>query len=197
MIDLSPACVMSVSTVHVLFCKQWQVCHLKKQSWLQSPHFNLPLYKIKFADDMAEVGLITDGDETAYREEVRDLAVWCQNNNLSLNISKTKELINDFMTMRRVYAPIHSNGAVVERVESFKFLGVHITKDLNMVHTHDSASSSSGRFVMGPRMLKKFYSCTIENISTGCITAWYGKCTILDRKALQRVVRMAQYISGV
>jgi gmma-aminobutyric acid receptor subunit gamma/cGMP-dependent protein kinase 2 len=30
---------------------------------------------IKFADDMTMVGLITDNDETAYREEVRDLAV--------------------------------------------------------------------------------------------------------------------------
>ena len=40
---------------------------------------------IKFAD-----GLITDHDETAYREEVRDLAGWCQNNNLSLNVTKRK-----------------------------------------------------------------------------------------------------------
>jgi hypothetical protein len=31
-------------------------------------------------------------DETAYREVVRGLAVWCQDNNLFLNISKTKEL---------------------------------------------------------------------------------------------------------
>jgi hypothetical protein len=41
-------------------------------------------------------GLITDNDETAYREEVRELAVWCQDNNLSLNVSKTKELIMDY-----------------------------------------------------------------------------------------------------
>ena len=38
---------------------------------------------IKFADDTKVVGLIND--ETAYREEVRDLAaVWCQDNNLSM-----------------------------------------------------------------------------------------------------------------
>ena len=48
---------------------------------------------IKFADDTTVEGLITANDETAYREEVRDLAVWCQNNNLSFNMSKTKELI--------------------------------------------------------------------------------------------------------
>ena len=44
---------------------------------------------IKFAYATTVVGLITDNDETAYREEVRDLAVWCQEYNLSLNVSKT------------------------------------------------------------------------------------------------------------
>ena len=43
---------------------------------------------IKFADDTTVVGLITDNDETAYREEVRDMAVWGQDNNLSLKVSK-------------------------------------------------------------------------------------------------------------
>jgi hypothetical protein len=43
---------------------------------------------IKFADDTTVVGLITDNDETAYREEVRDLAGWCQNNKLSLNVNQ-------------------------------------------------------------------------------------------------------------
>ena len=28
------------------------------------------------------------------------------------------------------------------------------------------------------------------------ITAWYGNCSATDRKALQRVVRTAQYITG-
>ena len=39
-------------------------------------------------------------------------------------------------------------------------------------------------FVMGPQILKKFYSCTML---TGCITAWYGNCSASDHKALQRV----------
>ncbi|CDQ84257.1 unnamed protein product [Oncorhynchus mykiss] len=51
------------------------------------------------------------------------------------------------------------------------------------------------RFGMGPEILKRFYSCNIENM-TGCITAWYGNCSASDRKALQRVVRTAQHITG-
>jgi hypothetical protein len=44
---------------------------------------------IKFANDTTVLGLITD-NETAYREEDRDLAVGCQNINLSLNVKKNK-----------------------------------------------------------------------------------------------------------
>ena len=80
---------------------------------------------IKFADDMTVVGLVTDDNKTAYRE-VRDLIVWCQDNNLSLNMSKIKEMIVDNRKRRAVDTPIHINGAVVERVESFKFFGVYI-----------------------------------------------------------------------
>jgi hypothetical protein len=52
------------------------------------------------------------------------------------------------------------------------------------------------RFAMGSQILKRFYSCPIESIMTGYITAWYGNCSASDRKALQRVVCMAQYITG-
>ena len=75
------------------------------------------------------VGLITDDDDTFYREEVRDLAVWCQDNNLSLNISKTKELIVNYRKWGAEPTPFNIDGVVVETVESFKFLGLHISKD--------------------------------------------------------------------
>ena len=84
-----------------------------------------------FADDTTLVGLITDNNETAYREEVRDLAVWCQDNNLSLNVIKTKEMIVDYRERRTEHAPILFDDAIVEQVESFKFLGVHITNKLS------------------------------------------------------------------
>jgi hypothetical protein len=125
---------------------------------------------IKFADDITVVGLITDNDETVYREEVRELAVWCQDNNLSLNVSKTKDLIVDYRKKRAEQAPININGAVVEQVKSFKFLGVHITKKLSWSkHTNTVMKRARQklfplrrlkRFVIGPQILKRFYSCT-------------------------------------
>jgi hypothetical protein len=77
---------------------------------------------IKFANDTTVVGLITDNDETAYREEVRHLTMWCNDSNLSLNVIKTKEMIVDYRKRTADYAPILIDGAIVEQVESFKFL---------------------------------------------------------------------------
>ncbi|KAM9415774.1 uncharacterized protein ACWYII_024460 [Salvelinus alpinus] len=68
---------------------------------------------IKFADDTTVVGLITNNDETAYREEVRALGVWCQENNLSLN--KTKEMIMDFRKQQRERPLIHIEGTAAEK----------------------------------------------------------------------------------
>jgi hypothetical protein len=90
---------------------------------------------IKFAD---VVGLITNNNETAYREEVRALGMWCQENNLSLNNNKTKEMIVDFRKQQREHPPIQSEGTAVEKVESFKFLGVHITDKMKWSTHTDS-----------------------------------------------------------
>ncbi len=52
---------------------------------------------LKFADDATLIGLIQDRDESAYRqEEVKELAVWCNLNNLELNKLKTVDMIVDF-----------------------------------------------------------------------------------------------------
>uniref|UniRef100_A0AAZ3P3X5 Alkylated DNA repair protein AlkB homologue 8 N-terminal domain-containing protein n=1 Tax=Oncorhynchus tshawytscha TaxID=74940 RepID=A0AAZ3P3X5_ONCTS len=143
---------------------------------------------------------MTNGD----REEVRVLSVWCQH--LSLNVIKTKELIVDYRKKRTEHAPILIDGAVVEQVESFKFLGVHMTNLTWSKNTKTVVKRARQnlfplrrlkRFGMGPQILKRFYSCTIESILTGCITAWYGNCSASVRKLLQRVVRTAQYITGV
>ena len=104
----------------------------------------------------------------------------------------------DYRRKRGEHTPIHSDRAFVDRIESFKFFGVHVTNDLKWsTHTRTVVKRAQQclfllrrlkRFGMSPQILKKFYSCTIESILTGCITTWYGNITSLDSKALQRVV---------
>ncbi|KAK0154368.1 putative RNA-directed DNA polymerase from transposon BS [Merluccius polli] len=85
----------------------------------------------KFADDTTVVGLINHNNESNYREEVSQLAEWCRDNNLSLNVQKTKEIVVDFRRASTQHPPLTINGDAVERVSSTKFLGVHLTEDLS------------------------------------------------------------------
>lgn len=90
-----------------------------------------------FADETTAIGLITNPDETAYRE-VGTLTVWCQVNNLSLNISKTNEVIVYFRRNQVGHAPILINGGNMETVKNFKFLGVHISDELKWSNHTDT-----------------------------------------------------------
>ncbi|XP_072558692.1 uncharacterized protein [Paramormyrops kingsleyae] len=165
-----------------------------------------PFSIIKFADDTTVVGLISNNDETAYREEVRLLAEWCQENNLSLNISKTKEMVLDFRRQDAVHPPIHIGGGAVERVSSFRLLGVTLSANLKSSEHTAAVTKKAHQRLHFLRRLKKarvstnvltsFYRCTVESILTGSVASWYGSCTAQDKKALQRVVKTAQRITG-
>ncbi len=126
---------------------------------------------------------------------------------LSLNVSKTKELIVYFRKrQRRPYTPLVISGTSVERVSSFKYLGVNISEDLAWTaHIQTQVKKARQRlyhlrqlrkFRVSPAILKTFYSGAIESVLTQCISVWYSNATNQDCKALQRVVRLAERISG-
>ncbi len=75
---------------------------------------------IKFADDTSVVGLISNNDETHNREEVAQLAEWCGANNLSLNVSKTKDVVMDFRRISGDHPLLTIDSSNVERVSSTK-----------------------------------------------------------------------------
>lgn len=85
---------------------------------------------VKFADDTTMVRLISKEDEAAYRKVFQNLSTWCSDDNLALNTNKTKEIIVDFND-RTDPPPLYINGECVERVHTFRFLGVQFPDDLS------------------------------------------------------------------
>ncbi len=128
-------------------------------------------------------------------------------NNLSLNVEKTKEIVVDFRRVHTQHAPLTINGATMERVSSTKFLGVHITEDLSWTNNTAALAKKAQQRLYFLRNLRRaratapimctFYRGTIESILTSCITVWYGACNASCRKSLQRIVRAAEKIVGV
>ncbi|KAF7646810.1 hypothetical protein LDENG_00181640 [Lucifuga dentata] len=58
----------------------------------------------KFADD-ATILCLTYCEESAYRQEVEVLVTWCHENNLSVNVRKTKEMMVEAGSYRRAIRP--------------------------------------------------------------------------------------------
>lgn len=83
-----------------------------------------------FADDTTAAGLIANINETACRDEVCSVTRWCTDNNFTLNIKKTQEIILDFRKNKRQHSPLTINGEEAGRVSFFKFSGTHISENL-------------------------------------------------------------------
>jgi hypothetical protein len=109
----------------------------------------------------------------------------------------------DYRTQRAKHAPIHIDRAVVDWVDSFMFLSVHITKDQSWSTYINTVVKRARQCLFPLRRLKRFGQKALRPLRsstatplTGCITTWYGNCLASDRKAQQRIVRTAQYITG-
>lgn len=84
---------------------------------------------VKFTNNTVVVSLMTNNEERAYLQDVENLIAWYQANNLSLNTTKTKEMVVDFSKKQARNCTI--SRAPVYRVSSFKHFGVHLTEDLS------------------------------------------------------------------
>ena len=102
----------------------------------------------KYADDTVLTGLITENIDTSYTEEVDSFVAWCARNHLVLNVEKTKEMIIDFRKNKGFFEPITIQDRQIERVDSYKYLGVVIDKDLTWTENTDIIIKSETKNVL-------------------------------------------------
>lgn len=161
---------------------------------------------IKYADDTTILGLIKGGDETGYRELANDIMVYGEENDLFLNVDKTRELVIDFRKKSPPLQPLTIKGTVVERANSHKFLGLHLTSNLSWTTNTVSTVKKAQKRLYFIRLLKKAglgmcplthaYRGLIETVLTYGITVWFGNATRAEKKSLQRVIKTAERIIG-
>ena len=159
---------------------------------------------LKFADDTTFIGLVSDGDESAYRWEIDHLATWCSQNNLERNALKTVEIVVDFRKNPAPPSPVILCGSLVDSVESYRFLGTIITQDLKWDLNIKSLIKKAHQRMYFLRQLKKFhlpktmmvhfYTAIIESILTSSITIWYAAATVKDGSGLQHIIRTAERV---
>lgn len=73
-----------------------------------------------------------------YRTVIKDFVRWCELNNLQLNVTKTRELVVDLKRTKSPVSPVSIQGACVDTVEEYKYLGVHIDNKLDWARNTDA-----------------------------------------------------------
>ncbi|KAI3366973.1 hypothetical protein L3Q82_009258, partial [Scortum barcoo] len=125
----------------------------------------------KFSDDTAIVGCVSEGNDCEYRKVIMDFVDWCELNHLQVNASKTKEMVIDFSRKPSSdIAPVNIQGLDIERVRTYKFLGVHLNNKLDWTDNTDS-------------LYKK-------------VVCWGGGCSERDKKRLNRLIKRASSVCG-
>ncbi|KAM3861147.1 inverted formin-2-like [Diretmus argenteus] len=159
-----------------ILCEAWRKDHVLMEDILCEAWRKDHVLMEDILYDTSVVGLITNNDESDYRREVEELVRWCENNNLILNISKTKELIVDFRKNTSLLLPLHINGEVVENVSSFRFLGTTIHESLSWDLNTSLKISQSHQRLYFLRQLKKF------RVSKAAMTHFYSSPVAMASK---------------
>ena len=104
---------------------------------------------------MTRPSLIKRGNESAYREQVNNIISYGEDNDLVLNVDKTKEVILDFRRGPSTLQPLTIKGTEVEQADSFKFLGLHVANNLSWTENTAATVKKAQQRLYFIRMLKK------------------------------------------
>ncbi|KAL0154227.1 hypothetical protein M9458_050481, partial [Cirrhinus mrigala] len=130
---------------------------------------------LKFADDTTLIGLIQDGEESAYRQEVKELAVCIMDSTVAT--VETFKFLGSVISQDLKWVT-HINSIVKKAQQRLYFL--HQLRKFNLPQ----------------ELLKQFYSAIIESVLCTSITVWFGSATKSDIRRLQAIVRTAERIIG-
>jgi hypothetical protein len=161
---------------------------------------------IKYADDTAVAGLITNNNETPYRDTISDLVKQCDKDDLELNVKKTKVIIVDFRKGEHVYEPITIKGAEVDRVEQYDYLGTTVAEDLTWKANIQRLAKNAMKRMFHLRKLREFKVCqklmltfyhsVIESVAIFGISVWGGNVSTQEKRTIKRVKTCAERILG-
>ena len=167
---------------------------------------NKNCYIIKYADDTAIIGLITDGNEEDYISEVDSVVEWCGEHNLLLNVTKTKELIFDFRKQQIEHSQLNINGSVVDIGHSYKYLGTIIDDKLSWSENTNNIFSKCMQRLYFLRLLRSFgidntilamfYSSVIQSVVAFNAIIWWTSAGKGQQDTLSRIRKKAIKLFG-
>ncbi|KAK2138610.1 hypothetical protein NP493_7454g00000 [Ridgeia piscesae] len=134
-------------------------------------------------------------------------SIWCSNNFLHMNISKTKEMCIDFRRNRTVISPMVINDEPVEQRDSFKYLGVMLDEIFSFTEHVTTVQKKSQQRLHVLRKLRasyvdrvlllRLYRSVIEPLLTYCSICYYPALSVKNRNRLLKISHVSAKIIGL
>ncbi|PIK58789.1 hypothetical protein BSL78_04310 [Apostichopus japonicus] len=161
---------------------------------------------IKFADDTAMIGLVNGNGDEAYLRQIQSFVNYCDLNLLQLNVAKTKEMIIDFRHNTNPPPPVVVKGSVVDRVTSYKYLGVvlndhlawgdHLDILVKKLNSRLYCLRKMSNFDVRHDILEMFYNCTISGVWRYCLVCWGGNVNKHEIDRINSIIKKAERVVG-
>ena len=139
---------------------------------------------------MVVIGLISNSNEEECKRTIDYVCHWCSDNFLDLNASKTKEILFDMQKNKNSKEPVIINNSYntsVALVQSYKYLGVSIQKNLKWNEHVEIQEKKANKRVYHVRRLKKqkidskiiclFYNSVVSSVLVYGLSRWFEACT--------------------
>jgi len=154
----------------------------------------------KFVDDTTLSEILDKRSTSMMQQFVDELIEWSRQHAMSVNGRKTKEMLIGLIR-KEPPSPLVLNGAVIDRVKSFKLLGVHISDDLKWSHHIDAICSKAASRLHFLKLLARsgasqedlvcFYTAVVRPILEYACPVWHSSLTVAQVDALESIQKRA------
>ena len=159
---------------------------------------------VKFVDDVTLNEGCNTHSQNKLQNAVNDIQMWATDNNMSLNASKTKELLVYYGREELDIPRITINGDVIERVSCAKLLGCHIMSNQSWEDHIANLVSKASRRLHLLRELKRAglstkdlltcYFSIVRSTTEYACQVWSTSLTNEQSHAVETIQRRAMQI---
>lgn len=142
---------------------------------------------IKYADDTVILGKLHEEGEYDYRVQADHFVRWCDENDLQLNVKKTKEMVIDFRKKDKHIEKLKIKNENVDIVSYYKYLGVvtddKLKGDINTKKLYGKCMQRIHflrilkNLNVDNTILSMFYKSVVESTLCFGLTSLYGGLT--------------------
>ena len=165
---------------------------------------NVPTHK--YVDDVTLSEVLGRDEQSRMPNILQDLIEWSRENLMNINCKKTKEMLIGKTDSNSV-SSLHINGQQIDRVKSFKLLGVIVTDKLNWDNNTSLICSKAGKRLHFLKLLKRsglktddllyYYTAVVRPVVEYASTVWQSSITQQQSHLLDTIQQRAEKNIGI